>query len=162
SLALHALRHHLLYARALDRIRNLRGATGGPVSFGELQTGADELGRDQGTRAVVNRDEFAVLAIHGLQAIPHGDVPFRAAADDLADLLELLGADQFLDFIHALLAGHDQDFIDLLRIAERLQGIPQDRLAGEGREELVEAHATAAASGDDDSADHDLLRKVGR
>ena len=69
--------------------------------------------------------------------------------------------DQRLHLRNVVFLRHHDDLVNLRRVAESLDGMPQHRLAGERREEFVEAHAATAAGGDDDGGNHDRERRSG-
>ena len=58
--------------------------------------------------------------------------------------------DEFPELSQPIVPANENDFIDAFRAFESLKRVSNDRLVRQQREELVEAHALAAAGGDDD------------
>ena len=152
--ALDAFGDHLFDIGAFDGIGNLGSAAGGAVNFGEVEAIFDEFWGGEWAGAVVNGDIFAAATIDGLEAIPDGDVAFVASANDLGDFFKGATRDEGFDFVHMFIFSHDEDFADLATIVESFEGMPEDGFSCEMGEKFVEAHATTASSGDDNSTDH--------
>ena len=151
---LDAFGDHLFDISAFDGIGNLGSAAGGAVNFGEVEAIFDEFWGGEWAGAVVNGDKFAAATIDGLEAIPNGDVAFVTPANDLGDFFEWATRDEGFDIVHMFILSHDEDFADLATIIESFEGMPEDGFSGEMGEQFVEAHATTASSGDDNSTDH--------
>ena len=152
--ALDAFGDHLFDIGAFDGVGNLGSAAGGAVNFGEIEAGLDEFWGGERAGAIVNGDKFAAATVDGLEAIPNGDVAFFATANDLGDFFEWATSDEAFDIVHMFIFGDDEDFPDLAAIVESLEGMPEDGFSGERGEKFVEAHATTASSGNDNSTDH--------
>jgi hypothetical protein len=109
----------------------------------------------RGRRAVVDRDELTAFALHRLQPGPHRQMPLGTTRDDPAHLGQRLRGEDLLEVSGAIFLRDDDDLVDFRAVGEGPQRVPDDRLPREGGEELVEAHPSGAASGNDDRAYHE-------
>ena len=90
-----------------------------------------------------------------LETTQDGILPAQAAWDDGHHFLETLASNHLFVLGEMLGVRHKHDPTHGLRLLEGGDGMRDDRFASERREELVEAHALAAATGNDNGGEHE-------
>ena len=109
----------------------------------------DLVGSHERARRVVHRDVTGI-GRKFFQTGAHRIVTMLAACDNRANFIESLSANHVLEFNMPIFLRDHDDGGDILRIFERPDGVRDDRFAGDLGQELVRAHAAAAARGHDD------------
>ena len=120
---------------------------------GELQHLRDLLGGDKRPRGIVHRN-IADTGTEKVQARADRILAMLATRDNVTNLPRFGRASELLQFRQARGASNQNDFIHAARRLESAEWVGNHRPAIQEREKLIEAHPPAAASGDDDGAEH--------
>ncbi len=100
---------------------------------------------NEGASRIVDDDEFRARR-DGIEPRGDGEVALSPAVDAENGFRE----GRFIQQLHPLRWGDEDDFGDFRALHERGERAGEDRDAFDGRGELVEAHAAAGSGGDED------------
>lgn len=139
----------------LDRVSNVLGGDGGARFAGHRDGGGNQRFRDAGSCPVVDDDDFASRR-NRFDPIPDGVLPLAASEDEVEWFAEGVLPRDFLECRLRACAENENNLMHARRTLEAPPSMGDDRLAGDGQEELVHAgpHAGPLASGHDDGGSH--------
>jgi hypothetical protein len=89
-----------------------------------------------------------------IQAGADGILTMFAAGNDRSNLFEILIANDCFDLIKSTFARDNNDLADTVGPLKCVDGMRNDRSAGDRRKQFVETHAATVTGGDENSCKH--------
>ena len=93
--------------RPFHRIGDGRCAARSPVNAGKPEAVGDHFRRNEWARSIVNCHKPRACRVHGLQPVPHREVPLSSTFYDPGKFRQALLFNQLLDFFGAVFASDD-------------------------------------------------------
>jgi hypothetical protein len=89
-----------------------------------------------------------------IQTGANGILTMFAAGNDRPNLFEIFIANDCFDLIKSIFACNNNDLADTIGSLKCVDGMRDDRSAGDHRKQFVETHAATVTGGDENSCKH--------
>jgi hypothetical protein len=119
-----------------------------------LENALDLFRHDQWASSIVNSHVLRT-SLEMIQTGTNGILTMFAAGNDRPNLFEILIANGCFDLIKSILACNNNDLADTIGPLKCVDGMRDDRSAGDHRKQFVETHAATVTGSDDDGSQHD-------
>src|SRR5882762_5399294 len=134
-----------IFERVTDRLSQ----AGSGVHPALLENALDLSCRDQWASSIVN-SRVLRASLEMIQTGTNGILTMFAAGNDRSNLFEIFIANDCFDLIKSILACNNDDLADTIGALKCVDGMGDDRSAGDRRKQFVETHSTTVTGGDDD------------
>src|SRR5207302_1947011 len=148
-IAIHRLGDNKINIRALERVGNRFGERSRAVCATSFENARNFFRRDERPGRVMDSDEISGW-VEMLQAGTHRIVTKCSTGHDLPDLC--FRRKNLAQLWKTVAASDQNDFIDAICALKGVDGVRDDGLVSQWREDFIETHALAATRGDDDGA----------
>jgi hypothetical protein len=138
-----------IFERVTDRLSE----AGSGVHPALLEDALDLFRRDQWASSIVNSHVFRT-SLEMIQAGANGILTMFAAGNDRPNFFEISIATDCFDLSKSIFAGDHNDLADTVGPLKRVDGMRDDRSAGDRRKQFVETHSAAVTGGDENSCEH--------
>jgi hypothetical protein len=138
-----------IFERVTDRLSQ----AGGAVHPALVEDALDLFSRDQWASSIVNSHVFR-RGLEMIQAGADGILTMFAAENDRPNFFEISIANDCFDLIKSIFACDNNDLVDTVGPLKCVDGMRDDRSAGDCRKQFVETHAATVTGGDENGSEH--------
>jgi hypothetical protein len=115
-----------------------------------LEDAPDLFGRDQWASSIVNSHVFRT-SLEMIQTSANGILTMFAAGNDRPNLFEIFITNDWFDLIKSIPACNNNDLADTIGPLKCVDGMRDNRSAGDHRKQFVETHAATVSGSDENS-----------